>query len=304
MKGTIDGDFSSTADARVDAINRSNIGSGKYFRNSHSLSLAFTPETGLSRIFDKVGYHMTVGGKNLAVALFEAAKDLLLARSAFVFDLTKLQNEIKRFEAVIDGFTGGVTRLKMRRLQLQNALSLLHQRANPSTPKRRVRYPVTMLDTHLTETFVTIGAKELMFESAHGKVYARIIGVKEWMGFQEASLDVLSQVDAELDVCVMYRFLDLHVRAPTSRRSGASTRPPRSILSRSSSSGRQKKNRKTTKAASYWQRRRATHSRDWTPKASSTGSPTSRSSSTAARRKSARTQRVRSWASLVTRASG
>ncbi|SAL48468.1 type IV secretory pathway VirB4 components-like protein [Caballeronia choica] len=208
VKGTIDGDFSSTADARVDAINRSNIGSGKYFRNSHSLSLAFTPETGLSRIFDKVGYHMTVGGKNLAVALFEAAKDLLLARSAFVFDLTKLQNEIKRFEAVIDGFTGGVTRLKMRRLQLQNALSLLHQRANPSTPKRRVRYPVTMLDTHLTETFVTIGAKELMFESAHGKVYARIIGVKEWMGFQEASLDVLSQVDAELDVCVMYRFLD------------------------------------------------------------------------------------------------
>ena len=30
-----------------------------------------------------------------------------------------------------------------------------------------------------------------MFESAHGKVYARIIGVKEWMGFQEAALDVL-----------------------------------------------------------------------------------------------------------------
>ncbi|KMZ11462.1 Conjugative transfer protein TrbE [Candidatus Burkholderia humilis] len=65
-----------------------------------------------------------------------------------------------------------------------------------------------MLDTHLTETKVTIGAPELMFESAHGKVYARIIGVKEWMGFQEAALDVLAQVDAKLDVCVMFRFLD------------------------------------------------------------------------------------------------
>jgi type IV secretory pathway VirB4 component len=208
VKGQMEGEFASKADARIDAINRANIGSGKYFRNSHSLALAFTPETGISRIFDKVGYHMTVGGKNLAVAMFEAAKDLILARSAFVFDLTKIQNEIKRFEAVIDGFSGGVTRLKMRRLQLQNALSFLHQRANPSTPKRRVRYPVTMLDTHLTETEITIGASELMFESAHGKIYARIVGVKEWMGFQEAALDVLAQVDAELDVCVMFRFLD------------------------------------------------------------------------------------------------
>jgi type IV secretion system protein TrbE len=208
VKGEMEGEFASKADARIDAINRENIGSGKYFRNTHSLALAFTPETGISRIFDKIGYHMTVGGKNLAVAMFEAAKDLILARSAFVFDLTKIQNEIKRFEAVIDGFSGGVTRLKMRRLQLQNALSFLHQRANPSTPKRRVRYPVTMLDTHLTETEITIGASELMFESAHGKIYARIIGVKEWMGFQEAALDVLAQVDAELDVCVMFRFLD------------------------------------------------------------------------------------------------
>jgi len=208
VKGEMQGEFASKADARIDAINREHIGSGKFFRNSHSLALAFTPETGISRIFDKIGYHMTVGGKNLAVAMFEAAKDLILARSAFVFDLTKIQNEIKRFEAVIDGFSGGVTRLKMRRLQLQNALSFLHQRANPSTPKRRVRYPVTMLDTHLTETEITIGASELMFESAHGKIYARIIGVKEWMGFQEAALDVLAQVDAELDVCVMFRFLD------------------------------------------------------------------------------------------------
>jgi hypothetical protein len=57
---------------------------------------------------------MTVGGKNLAVAMFEAAKDTILARSAFAFDLTKIQNEIKRFESVIDGFVGGVTRCSSR----------------------------------------------------------------------------------------------------------------------------------------------------------------------------------------------
>ncbi|MDR5826075.1 type IV secretion system protein VirB4 [Caballeronia sp. LZ043] len=208
VKGGIDGEFSAASSARIDAINQANIGSGNFFENAHSLALAFTPETGISRIFDKISYHMTVGGQNLFAAMFEVAKDTILARSAFAFDLTKIQNEIKRFESVIDGFVGGVTRLKMKRLQLQNALAFLHQRANPSAPKRRVRYPVTMLDTHLTETEVTIGATELMFESAHGKVYARIIGVKEWMGFQEAALDVLAQVDAELDVCVMFRFLD------------------------------------------------------------------------------------------------
>jgi type IV secretion/conjugal transfer VirB4 family ATPase len=204
----VEGDFASTADARLDAINQAAIGSGKYFKNSHSLALAFTPETGLSKVFDKIGYHMTVGGKSLPIAMLEAAKDLVLARSAFVFDLTKIQTEIKRFESVLDAFTGGVTRLKMKRLQIQNALSFLHQRANPSTPPRRIRYPVTMLDTHLTETEVTIGASELLFESAHGRRYARIIAVKEWRGFQEAALDVLAQVDAELDVCVMFRFLD------------------------------------------------------------------------------------------------
>jgi len=208
IRGGIEGEFASPIDARLDAINQANIGSGKYFRNSHSLALAYTPETGISRIFDKIGYHMTVGGKALPIALFEAVKDMVFARSAFAFDLTKVQSEIKRFESILDAFTGGVTRLKMKRQQLQNALSFLHQRANPSTPKRRVRFPVTLLDSHLTETFVTIGAQELMFESAHGKRFARIVSVKEWMGFQEAALDVLTQIDAELDVCVMYRFLD------------------------------------------------------------------------------------------------
>jgi type IV secretory pathway VirB4 component len=65
----VEGEFASTADARLDAINQASIGSGKFFKNSHSLALAFTPETGLSRVFDKIGYHMTVGGKSLPIAL-------------------------------------------------------------------------------------------------------------------------------------------------------------------------------------------------------------------------------------------
>ncbi|MBB5510995.1 VirB4 family type IV secretion system protein [Paraburkholderia atlantica] len=208
VKGDIGGTFDSSMDARVDEINRAHVASGRYFRNAHSLALAFTPETGVNKIFEKVAYHMTVGGKSMPLAIFETIKDSVLARSAFAFDIDRLTSDIKRFEGVIDAFKGGVTRLKMKRLQLQNALAFLHQAANPSVPPRRVRYPVTMLDTHLTESEVTIGADTLMFESAHGKRYAKIIAVKEWMGFQEAALDVLAEVDAELDVCVMFRFLD------------------------------------------------------------------------------------------------
>ena len=49
-----------------------------------------------------------------------------------------------------------------------------------------------MLDTHLTETEVTIGATRTACSNRRtASVYARIIGVKEWMGFQEAALDVL-----------------------------------------------------------------------------------------------------------------
>ncbi|RQS11600.1 VirB4 family type IV secretion system protein [Burkholderia sp. Bp8998] len=210
VRGEIQGGFSSRIDERIDAINRAHVGSGKFFRNTHSLALAYTPETGINKIFEKVAYHMTVGGKSVPVALWETLRDVFFARSAFAFDMERITSDIKRFEGVIDAFKGGVTRLKMKRLQLQNAMAFLHQTANPSVPPRRVRYPVTMLDTHLTETFVTYGTEHLMFESAYGKRYAKIVSVKEWMGFQEAALDVLADVDAELDICVMFRFLSTH----------------------------------------------------------------------------------------------
>ncbi|WP_205508352.1 hypothetical protein, partial [Stenotrophomonas indicatrix] len=67
---------------------------------------------------------------------------------------------------------------------------------------------MTLLDTHLTESIVTPGAEQLLFESAHGMRYAAVVAVKEWLGFQEAALDVLTKLDVELDVCVLYRFLD------------------------------------------------------------------------------------------------
>ncbi|NOV26620.1 MULTISPECIES: VirB4 family type IV secretion system protein [Cupriavidus] len=204
----IDGDFTAGADARLDALNRAHMTTGKYFHNTHSLALAYTPESGIAKFFDKTGYHMTVGGKSVIPAIFEATKDTLFARSAFAFDLEKLTTDARRFESMLDAFTGGVPRLRTRRLVMQDSYAVLHQAANPSVPPRRIRYPVTLLDTHLTESEVTVGSERLLFESAHGKRYAAIVAVKEWMSFQEAALDSLMQIDAELDVCIMYRFLD------------------------------------------------------------------------------------------------
>ncbi|MFC0402956.1 VirB4 family type IV secretion system protein [Paraburkholderia rhizosphaerae] len=208
VRQEIPGEFGASMDARVDSINQASATSGKFFRNTHSLALAYTPETGINKVFEKVAYHMTVGGKSIPLAIFETAKDLILSRSAFAFDIERLTSDIRRFESVLDAFRGGITRLKAKRLQLQNALAYLHQTANVTVPPRRVRYPVTMLDTHLTESYVTPGAEHLLFESAYGKRYAKVIAVKEWLGFQEAALDVLCDVDAELDICVMFRFLD------------------------------------------------------------------------------------------------
>ncbi|WP_020203514.1 VirB4 family type IV secretion system protein [Cupriavidus sp. WS] len=204
----VEGDFSEAADARLDALNRAHMTTGKYFRNTHSLALAYTPETGIAKFFDKVGFHMTVGGKSIYAAIFEATKDSLFARSAFAFDLERVTTEAKRFESILDAFVGGVPRLRMKRTVMQDSYASLHQTANPSVPPRRIRYPVTLLDTHLTESEVTSGSERLLFESAHGKRYGAIIAVKEWMSFQEAALDSLMQIDAEIDVCIMYRFLD------------------------------------------------------------------------------------------------
>ena len=48
VKGEIDGTFAADIDERIDAINRQHVSSGKYFRNTHSLALAYTPETGVN----------------------------------------------------------------------------------------------------------------------------------------------------------------------------------------------------------------------------------------------------------------
>lgn len=206
--GYVGGEFDQEADARLDALNKAHVTSGKYFRNSHSLAIAYTPETGVAKFFDKVGHHMTVGGRSVYASIFEATKDTIFSRSAFAFDMEKLQADTRRFEAMLDAFSGGVPRLKLNRLAMQDSYAALHQAANPSVPARRVRYPMTLLDTHLTESVVTTGAERLLFESAHGHRYAGIVAVKEWLGFQEAALDSLMQIDAELDVCIMFRFLD------------------------------------------------------------------------------------------------
>jgi len=209
-KDYIDGDFAANSDARLDALNRAHMSSGKYFHNTHSLSLAYTPETGIDKLFEKMSYHMTVGAKNIATAAVETAKDMLLDRNAFAFDLERLETDSKRFESMLDAFRGGGVKLGLRRLEMQESLAALHQTANPSVPPRRVRFPVTLLDSHLTESVVTAGSNKLLFESAHGERYGAIVSVKEWMGFQEAALDVLTKIDAELDICILYRFLDNH----------------------------------------------------------------------------------------------
>jgi type IV secretion system protein VirB4 len=204
----LDGKFASDTDERIDEINQKQLSSGRFFRNKQSLALAYTPETGIDKLFEKLSYHMKVGGKPFPLAIVETVKDMIFSRSALAFDLTKMQADIKRFESVLDAFTGGVTRLKLKRLEMQQMLSHLHQVANPSSPPRRIRYPVTMLDTHLTETKISIGANMMEFKSAHGVKYAKVIGVKEWLGFQEAALDVLTEIDGELDINLMYRFLN------------------------------------------------------------------------------------------------
>ncbi|MCK4118409.1 VirB4 family type IV secretion system protein [Ralstonia nicotianae] len=210
----IDGTFASEEDAKLDAMNRAALSSGKYFRNTHSLALSYTPESGIDKIFEKVGYHVTVGGKKLPHAIYEALKDTLLARSAYAFDLEKTQADAKRFEGMLDALVGGTTKIGLKRQRMQESLATLHQSANPSCPPRRIRFPMTLLDSHLTESTVTPGAEQLLFESAHGQRFAAIVAVKEWLGFQEAALDVLIKLDVELDVCVLYRFLD-NARANT-----------------------------------------------------------------------------------------
>ena len=190
----IAGEFASAHDAKIDELNRANMSSGKFYQNTHSLALSYTPASGLDKIFEKISYHVTVGGKGLVAALFESLKDTFLARNAFAFDLAKTQADAKRFEGMLDAFVGGNTKIGLKRQMLQESMALLHQAANPSVPPRRIRFPMTLLDTHLTESIVTPGAEQLLFESAHGMRYAAVVAVKEWLGFQEAALDVLTTV--------------------------------------------------------------------------------------------------------------
>jgi len=206
----IGGVFRNSSDAALDELSRASAQSGKYFQNDQYLALAYTPATGLNKFFDHVTHHMSTGGKKPIGAFFEAVKDMVLSRNAFTFDLTRIQEETNQFETKIDAFTGGINRLKPRRLEQYDLLEFLHQTANPPVPRRRIRWPTCMLDNHLTETRAVIGRGMIRFDSAHGECYATVLVIKEWLGFTEAALQTLGEVDAELDISICYRFLDRH----------------------------------------------------------------------------------------------
>ena len=50
VRSSIDGGFTAPVDERIDRINQQVATSGRYFRNSHSLALAYTPETGINKV--------------------------------------------------------------------------------------------------------------------------------------------------------------------------------------------------------------------------------------------------------------
>ena len=210
-KASIDSHISNDIAKMVDDVHMRSLSGGKYYENSHYLSLLSTPQKGLDRYFAKIGLHVE-NGKSLVKAMFQAAKESIFVGNNYAHSLEQTKREIKQFESLINGFEGAAPLLKMKRLKLTEQYSFLHETANPAVPPRKVQFPESLMDALLSENYFTAGADKLLFSSRHGKKYVSAIAIKEIPQFTKSGmLDAVLKLDAEVSFCLMFKFLDKNI---------------------------------------------------------------------------------------------
>ena len=191
----------------VNNIHLKSLSNGSYYENKHYFSVLSTPTKGLDKFFEKVGLHIE---NNVGVmkALYLALKDSVFTGNSFAFNANQTKNQIKYFESLLNGFEGATPFLKLKRLLLTDQYQFLHQCANPAVPKRPVQFPTSLMDNSLSENVVTPGSSMILFESPHGKKYVAAVAIKEIPPFTSSGiLDSILEIDAEVSLCTMYRFL-------------------------------------------------------------------------------------------------
>ena len=204
------GDFANPVSEKIDKLHKGKFISGEMFNNRHFLTILYTPDAGMDKFIEKLGFHMNHEGKNFVKSAIESAKDSLLHRNVYAFDNAEMDIRIRRFEGVLESFEGASTMLSMRRLELADYLTFLHDMANPASAGQPVRVPHgQVLDGYLPDNFLTVGKDILQFEHASGTMFAASVSIKDWPdSTHPGMLDDLLSVPGEVVVSHMFRFLN------------------------------------------------------------------------------------------------
>lgn len=203
----IPGDMPNAIATLVNNQHLKSLSTGQFYENKHHLSLLSTPEKGMNKYFEKVALHMG-NGKQVFKAMLIALKETVLAKSSYNYSANETKRHIATFESLLNGFNGSAPQLKLNRLELSDQYQFLHETANPAVPARQVRFPEQLMDIALAENTLIAGKEMLLFESGHGKKWVAAIGLKEIPKLTLGGvLDSVLEIDGEVSLCTMFRFL-------------------------------------------------------------------------------------------------
>lgn len=205
-----EGSFTRPAAGRIEALHKRRFESGDLFENAHYLSILYTPDEGVDRFFDRVAYHASEGGKSWPAALFESARDAFSRRRAFAFQQAQLDQAQRRMEAALDQFSGSLSMLGLRRLELADFFGFLNALSSPASAMFQPRLPRGgSLDGQTGSDRISVGSDSIEFKGTDGVRYAAAVTVRGWpVATYPGALDGLVTLPAETNVSVMLRLLD------------------------------------------------------------------------------------------------
>jgi type IV secretion system protein VirB4 len=200
--------------ARVDRLWRRQVDDGSLARVRTVIAVGFRSGQGGGRFFDDMGARIVEQGESFGVALWRASAQRL-SRSA---PLERMQGHIvgavKAFERQLAEFSGALgARIDLRRLEGNDLLAELSNRANPASPRSHVRLPPG--DLHFLDTSLALDTPRresdgvVRFESGGGDRFVGMLSVKGYPGFacNEAVRELLES-RCEFTVVQSFRFLD------------------------------------------------------------------------------------------------
>lgn len=205
-----DGDFEDEISSMVNEEWKNKFLQTGQYTNKHYLSVMFKKPDGVYGFMDKLEYYSTYAEYSMPKAVTKAFLASFSNRDAFSHDQATLDTLILQFAEMVNNFENISSNLSMHRLEDNDLLKFLHDRANPASAGQNVKAPKVplYLDSYIPDNNLTVGNDVMLFGHSNN-VYVAGASVKDWPNYTKPGLiDLILSIPGELTMSQVFRYLD------------------------------------------------------------------------------------------------